>query len=201
MIKVFYGDDRVRAEKEIKRLLGKDYEIIDSEPLTPADLPNIFYGTSLFSAERHILLRDFTTNKAVFEQLPNYLVTPHTIVLFETKLDKRSTTYKDLKDKLEFTEFKLPPDPNLNLVFNIFSTAKTNGPRAIQMLSRLKPTEDPIKFTGLLVSQAIKDFSMKQGTKERRVLKALSKLDLQMKSTKIDPWLLVESFLLNLSTI
>lgn len=201
MIKVFYGDDRVRAKQEIERLLGDDHETLDGESLSPADLPSIFYGTSLFTPNRHILIRDYTANKTIYDQLTNYLNTPHTVILFEAKLDKRTTTYKDLKDKIEFREFKLPPDPNLNLIFDIYRTAKTNGPRAIKMLENIKPTEDPVKFTGLLISQAIKDFSMRQGTKERKVLKALSKLDLEMKSTKIDPWLLVESFLLSLSTI
>ena len=201
MIKVFYGDDRVRAQQEIKRLLGNDYETLEGESIVPTDLPSIFYGASLFTPDRHILIRDFTANKLVYDQLINYLNTPHTIILFETKLDKRTTTYKDLKDKIEFREFKLPPDPNQILIFNIYRTAKTNGPSAIKMLENIKPTEDPIKFTGLLVSQAIKDFSSHQGIKERHVLKALSKLDLEMKSTKIDPWLLVESFLLSLSTI
>lgn len=201
MIKVFYGDDRVRAGQEITRLLGEDHETIDGETLAPADLPSIFYGASLFTPDRHILIRDFTTNKSVYDQLVNYLTTPHTIILLETKLDKRTTTYKELKDKLEFKEFKLPPDPNQNLIFNIYRTAKTDGRRAVQMLSNLKPTEDPIKFTGLLISQAIKDFQARQGTKERQTLKALARLDLQMKSTKIDPWLLVESFLLSLATI
>lgn len=201
MIQLFYGDDRVKAKQEIKRLLGDNYEILDGESLTPADLPNIFHGISLLTPDRHILIRDFTTNKAVYDQLQNYLDTPHDIILFETKLDKRTTTYKELSGQLTIKEFKLPEDPNLKLIFSIYRTAKTNGPRAVKLLEPIKPTEDPIKFTGLLISQAIKDFSAHQGTKEKHVLKALSKLDLEMKSTKIDPWLLVESFLLSLQTI
>ena len=37
--------------------------------------------------------------------------------------------------------------------------------------------------------------------KEKQILKGLAKTDLQMKTTKVDPWLLVESFLLELSTL
>lgn len=201
MIKIFYGDDRTKANQEIKKALGSDYEIIDGSDINPADLPSIFYGASLFTPVRKILIRDFTANKPAYEQLPNYLATPHDIIIFETKLDKRSATYKALKDQLEFKEFKAPEDPNLQLIFGIYRTAKTDGKKAIQMLSTIKPNEDPIKFTGLLISQALKDFTTKQGKKERAILKELSKLDLQMKSAKIDPWLLVESFLLRLSTI
>ena len=201
MIKVFYGDDRVRAGQEIKRLLGSDHETIDGETITPADLPTIFYGTSLLTNSRHILIRDLTANKPVYEQLEKYLDTPHNIILLETKLDKRTATYKALKDKLEFKEFKLSENQDAKIIFDIYRTAKTDGLRAVKMLEGVKPTEDPIKFTGLLISQAIKDFTARQGSKEKNTLKALATLDLQMKSTKIDPWLLVESFLLELKSI
>lgn len=201
MIRIFYGDDRIRANQEIQKILGSDYEVIEGADITPADLPSIFLGASLLNPERKILIRDFTANKPVFKEITKYLASPHEIILFETKLDKRSTTYKELKDQLEIKEFKLPDNPNASVIFDIYRVAKKDGPRSLELLAKIKPTEDPIKFTGLLVSQTIKDFSYKQGSKEKRVLKELSKLDIEMKTTKIDPWLLVESFLLRLSTI
>ncbi len=201
MIRIFYGDDRIRANQEIQKILGSDYEVIEGADITPADLPSIFLGASLLNPERKILIRDFTANKPVFKEITKYLASPHEIILFETKLDKRSTTYKELEDQLEIKEFKLPDNPNASVIFDIYRVAKKDGPRSLELLAKIKPTEDPIKFTGLLVSQAIKDFSYKQGSKEKRVLKELSKLDIEMKTTKIDPWLLVESFLLRLSTI
>lgn len=201
MIRIFYGDDRVKAQQEIRRLLGEDYEVLDGSDLTLSDLPNIFLGTSLFNDKRQILIRDFTANKSIYEELEKYLDSHHNIILLETKLDKRSVVYKKIKDQLEIKEFKLPEDPNFKLIFSIYRTAKTNGREAIKLLESIKPNEDPIKFTGLLISQALKDYVAHQGTKETRILKALGALDLNMKSTKIDPWLLVESFLLSLQTI
>lgn len=201
MIQLFTGDDRVKAQQEIKRVLGDDYEVLDGSDLVLSDLPSIFYGASLFSEKRNILIRDLTSNKPIYAELPRYLNTPHDIILFETKLDKRNTIYKEIKDQIITKEFKLPEDPDLKLVFNIYRTAKSDGPRAIKLLESIKQNEDPIKFTGLLVSQVLKEFTAHQGTKEKKILKSLAKLDLAMKSTKIDPWLLVESFLLRLSTI
>ncbi len=201
MIKFFYGDDRLRANQAIKKFLGTTYEILDGVDLNPNDLPNIFLGASLFSSSRNILIRDLSSNKAVFDELPKYLGTPHQVAIFESKLDKRSATYKDLKNQIEFEEFALPPDPNFKLVFDIYKTAKQNGPQAIAMLAKIKPNEDPIMFFGLLVSQALKDFSYRQGSREKQILKELSKIDLQIKTTKFEPWLLVESFLLRLSSL
>ena len=181
MIKVFYGDDRVRAKAEITKFLGtKDYEIIEGADLTPADLPSIFLGNSLFTDTRAILIRDFTANRPVYEKLPEYLNTPHQIAILDAKIDKRSATYKFLKDQIEFQEFTLPKNPNLNLVFGIYRTAKHDGEKAVKMLEKIQAEEDPIMFCGLLISQALKDFN---------------------KSTSLQPWLLVQSFLLRLSSL
>ena len=202
MIKFFYGDDRIRAKTAIEKFLGtKDYEIIEGADLTPADLPSIFLGSSLFATKRAILIRDLTTNKPVYEKLPDYLNTPHEIAILELKLDKRSATYKALKNTVEFQEFTLPQNPNFNLVFDIYRTAKHDGPKAVKMLEKIQSSEDPIMFCGLLISQALKDFNQKQGTKEKRALKELSKLDLGLKSTSFQPWLLIQSFLLRVSSL
>ena len=194
MIRIFTGDDRIKAGNEIKRILGENYEVIDATDLTPKDLPNLFKGATIFDAKRHILLRDFTTNTNVYPEITKYLDTPHDIILLETKLDKRTTTYKEIKDKLEIKEFKLPPKTDFREVYDIYNVAKRDGKRAVAMLRRIEPDEDPIRFTGLLVSQALKDFNPK-------VLKELSNIDIKMKSSKIDPWLLVESFLLKISNL
>lgn len=201
MIRIFYGEDRIRITSEIERILGKKYEVFEGAELDPSDLPSIFFGTSLLSADRKILIRDLSTNKPAFEKLADYLNSPYEIILFETKLDKRSNVYKTLKDKIEIKEFVGKKDPNLNLVFGIYNTAKRDGKKAVKDLEKIKMNEDPIMFFGLLVSQALKDFQQNQGTKEKKALKELSKLDLDLKSSKLSSWLLIESFLLRLSSL
>lgn len=198
-MKIFYGENRQKANEEIKKHLGENYEIIDGIDLELNDLPNIFFGASLFGEQRKILIRDLSANKPVFEKLPEYLNSSHDIILFETKLDKRSVVYKDIKGKIEIKEFPAPKDPNLSLVFNIYDTAKTNGKKAIENLEKIKLNQDPIMFFGLMVSQAIKDYQKNQGTKEKKALKELSKLDIELKSSKLSSWLLIESFLLQVS--
>ena len=199
MIRIFTGDDRIRAGKEIKKLLGENYEVIDCADLTPKDLTPIFLGKTLFDSRRRILLRDFTANSSIYPELKNFLNTPHNIVLLETKLDKRTNAYKEIKDKVEIKEFKLPPKTDFREVYNIYNITKRDGKKAVDMLRKIEKDEDPIRFTGLLISQAFKDFGQRQGVKEKQVLKELSKLDIRLKTTKIDSWLLVESFLLTIS--
>ena len=201
MIKIFHGEDRQRAKQDIVKFLGPDYEILEGANITPADLPSIFLGHSLFSDSRSILIHDLSENKDAFSKLKDYLNTPHQIALFETKIDKRSATYKELSKLVEIKEYKAAQDPNAGLVFDIYRIAKKDGKKAIEMLEKIKPTQDPMMFLGLLISQAVKDYGAKQGTKEKSALRALSKLDVDLKTTSFQPWLLIESFLLQVSSL
>lgn len=201
MIEIYTGNDRVRAKAKIQKTLGDNYEVIDAVNLTPADLPSIFLGASLFAETRSILIRDFFENKSLADEISNYLNTPHKIILFETKFDKRSAIYKLIKDKIKVEEFTLPEKTDFNFTYSIYKIAKTDGKRAVKMLEEIKNNEEPIRFCGLLISQALKDFGFRQGIKERQILKALSELDMNLKSTSLDGWLLIEAFLLQLSTI
>ena len=117
------------------------------------------------------------------------------------KIDKRAVFYRKLKDKIEFREFKLPEEIELRAVFDIFRVAKKDGMRAVEMLRNIKMQQKPYMFFGLLVSQAVKDFTYQQGTREKRVLEELSRLDMLMKTTTMEPWLIIESFLVRLSSL
>lgn len=200
MIKIFTGNDRVRAKNEILKFLGNTYEVYEGANLELPELTNIFRGGSLFGAERKILLRDLSENKSVFEKVVDYIDTTYDVAILEAKLDKRSVAYKNLKGKVEVLEYKLPENVNFRAVFDIYKVAKKDGAKAVEMLERIKMEEEPIAFAGLLNSQAIRDFGVRQGAKEKRTLKELSKLDLELKNSKLQPWLLVEAYLLRMST-
>jgi len=198
MIKVFYGEDRVKANQEITKFLGEDYEVIEGGELVSNDLPSIFMGASLFESKRKILIRDIFTNKEVADRLSEYVGSPHDVVLFEMKIDKRSNAYKKMKDAVEFREFAMPRDANAGMVFDVYKIAKRDGARAVAMLRKIESSQDPIMFAGLVATQAMRDYNARQGVKEKQVLKGLAKLDMELKSSKIAPWTLVEAFLLTI---
>ena len=201
MIKVFYGENRIKAQEEIQKFLGDEYEVIEGVDLNVSDLPNIFWGNSLLNEERAILVRDILTNKEVARELKKYLETPHKIVFWEMKIDKRGVAYKDLQGKVEFKEFIMPRDVEAGLVFEIYRVAKKDGKKAVEMLDRIKEGQEPLMFLGLMVSQALRDYQTRPGVKEKRALKELSKLDMQLKrESTLQPWTLVQAFLLRLSS-
>ena len=210
MIKVFYGNDRVRISEEVRKVLGEDYEVFDGADggLRLADLVNIFQGNSLFSEKRKILIKDLTPARGqgddnavdFYEEIAKYVSTPHTVVIWETTVSQKKS-YKDFVKMpgVEAQKFEKKPQIDVRTVFEIFDTALSDGPRAVKMLEKVQGDEDPYMFFGLLASQAIKKFAWRQGAKEKRVLKMLSELDMEMKSSTVEPWALIKVTLLRLS--
>ena len=203
MIKVFYGEDRIKARKAIDRLFGADYEVIEAENLTTSDMASVFLGTSLFGEKRTILVKDLSANKECWEMVPNFVDDcPHDIVLWETKLDKRSAAYKALsKNKnVEFKEFAAAEDPNNKLVFDILDAAMRGDNSAVKMCEKIEQTNDPYMFMGLMVSQAIKKLQY-NNAKAAKALKILAEADVNMKSTGIEPWTLIKMALLKIASL
>lgn len=203
MLTLISGENRLAAEKAVKRTLGVDYEVFEGENLQVADLPSIFQGTSLFGVEkRQILLKELGENKAVWDKIPDYIDTDHDVVIWETKPDKRSATYKVLKGAgVAMQDFPPLANPDVKSVFNIFNLALRNGKQAVLVLEKIEAEQDPYMFFGLMTTQALKLFEQRQGGREKQILGALAELDLQMKTTSLEPWLLVKSFLLRLQQI
>ena len=211
MIKVFYGNDRARIAQEVKKTLGEDYEVFDGmEGLQIADIVNIFQGNSLFATKRKILIKDLTqargqaaesSNVSVdfYEEIAKYVNTVHDIVIWETTVSQKKS-YKDFikLPGVSAQKFDAAPKIDMRQVFEIFDTAMVDGKRAVKMLEKVQSEEDPYMFFGLLASQAVRKFEWRQGAEQRRALEVLSELDMQMKSSTIEPWTLIKAALMRL---
>lgn len=201
MIRVFYGEDRILARKMIDRQLGADYEVIEAESLQADDMASVFLGVSLFGDARSILVKDLSANKDCWDILPKFVDDcTHNIVLWESKLDKRSATYKTLsKNKsVEFKEFKLAEDPNKKLVFDVLDTAlRGDGAGAVKMCEKIEATNDPYMFVGLMVTQLVKKLQI-NNPRAANALKILAQADVDMKTTGLEPWTIVKMALLKI---
>lgn len=208
MIKIFTGEDRVKGMAEIRKIFGEEYEVIEGENLRKDDLMSLFFGETLFSGgERKILVRDLGENKETFaelvEKIEEYVKTDAKVILFEGKIDKRTTAIKKLvKMGVEVKEFKLAEKTDMRAVFGIYDLALRDGKNAIKELEKIQDKQDPYMFFGLMVSQGLKKLEWKpNGMKEKKMIKALGELDIKMKFTGIDPWILIKSFLVKAATL
>lgn len=203
MMKIFYGNDRVRARQMAEKLLGEECEVIEAETLTRGDMDSVFLGTSLFSDVRKILIKSLSENKECWEVLPSYVKTAHDVIILENNIDKRSVVYKSLaKEKaVEFKEFKLAETIDKNLVFDIFETAyRGNGVKAIKMCELIESTNDPFMFIGLMVTQAFKKLELRE-RRASATVKIIGDLDIATKTTTVEPWTLIKAALLKIADI
>lgn len=201
MLKIFYGENRKMAETAVKRFIGQDYEVFDGEKLQANDLPTIFQGTSLFdTGKRRILIKNLSENSEAWEKVPEYKETEHDVAIWETKLDGRLNGTKLLKSAgIEMEEFK---NPVAKPMFGLLNMALRDGEAAVRELEKREAEQDPYLLVGLLVSDAIKNLQSSGGqNRERKVLKALAELDRRMKTTSIEPWILVKGFLIEVGKI
>ena len=208
MIYLIDGDDRKKAESKAKDFLGENYEVIDAESLEKADLVSIFQGTTLFSETRKILIKDLGAKKELFAELPKYLETEHKIVILEQKIDKRNAVYKELAtvakknpQQVKIDEFKITEEVDKFLTFRVFDIALTDGKRAVKLL-REAENNSPYLTVGSWTKKAVDLLAAKpNGEREKRIVKKLAEIDMMLKQTSFskEPWLLLETFLLELS--
>lgn len=211
MIYLIDGDDRKKAEQAARDFLGTDIEIIDADNLEKQELVSIFQGTTLFMESRHILIKDLSLKKELFLELPKFLQTEHQVAILEQKLDKRSATYKELAEvakaepqKIKIESFKLPEQVDTFLVFRVFDIALTDGKRAVKLMREAEEDNNPYATIGAWTKKAVDLFaSKKNAEKERRILKRLAEIDMLLKQTNFskDPWVVLESFLIELSSL
>ncbi len=203
MIKIFYGTDRQKTQRAIEKILGKDYEVIEAESITRADMDSIFYGTSLFGETRKILLKGLNESKECWEVLPNYLDTTHEMIIWPSAFDKRSVVYKAIAKAtgVEIKEFSEEVKTDRFYAFKVADEAFAGrGAKAIKMCEQIEATDDPYLMMGAIISHASKKLEMRN-SKAVRVLKILAKADIDMKSADMDAWKIVKIALLKISQL
>ena len=210
MIYLIDGDDRKKAEQAAHDFLGNTIEVIDADTLEKNDLVSIFQGTTLFEETRHILIKDLSLKKDLFLELPKFIETEYQVVILEQKIDKRNAIYKELLDaaksnpeKVKVENFKLPEQVDTFLVFRAFDVALTDGKRAVKLIREAEEENSPYATIGAWTKKAVDLFVTKGGTElEKKIIKRLAEIDMLLKQTSFskDPWILLESFLIELSS-
>lgn len=107
MIYLLHGDNEFEKRAALAALVG-NMEVVrrDGEELTATGVCDVVMGQSLFAAEQVVVITDASQNTALWRDLPELIgETATTVVLVETKLDKRTKTYKWLQSHAEVREY------------------------------------------------------------------------------------------------
>lgn len=98
MIYVFFGENEFLKRQKVHEVLGgKVAKYRDGEELSVGDLRELLTGQMLFGGDEPIVITDLSQNSEVWAVFPEIAkLSSETVILLETKLDKRTKTYKDL---------------------------------------------------------------------------------------------------------
>lgn len=107
MIYLIYGENIYEQELELHKLIAASVaqpEHIDVDNLTMNGLADIIRGGSLFDSTRLVIIRGLSSNAPLFNKLVEWeseVSDETTLVLIESKLDKRTKAYKMLSKSAE----------------------------------------------------------------------------------------------------
>ena len=111
MITVLTGENTFELQRaleaELQSFAGTP-ERVDGGELELRQLPDLLMGVTLFAPERLVVIKGLSDNTSLWAEfadwLPRISDAVH-VVLVEPKLDKRTKTYKALKEKADLREF------------------------------------------------------------------------------------------------
>lgn len=107
MIYLLHGDNEFEKRAALAALVG-DVDVVrcDGEALTLADIQEITIGQTLFTQSSVYIISKLSENPDIWPRLPEILFDDdNTIILVESKLDKRTKTYKWLQKTAKTQEF------------------------------------------------------------------------------------------------
>ncbi len=110
------GDNSFEIERALAEIADNFdglAEKIDGSQIQLSQLPDLLMGVSLFSSARLVVVRDLGQNKAIWLDFGNWLGKISDdihLVLIEAKPDKRTMTFKALKEAAKVKEFPVFSD-------------------------------------------------------------------------------------------
>lgn len=111
MITVLTGSNSFEVDQALSAMIATFEGIpekIDGESLELRQLPDLLMGSSLFADKRLVIIKELSQNATIWEKLPDWLERVSDdihLVLVDERPDKRTTTYKALKQGAVLKEF------------------------------------------------------------------------------------------------
>lgn len=119
MITVLTGENTFEVQRALDALVSSFTgvpERIDGSGLELRQLPDLLMGGTLFATERLVIIKGLADNTSLWAEFGDWLgrISDDVhVVLVEAKLDKRTKTYKVLKEKADLRDFPLWKDGDM----------------------------------------------------------------------------------------
>jgi DNA polymerase-3 subunit delta len=112
MITLLTGENTFELENELGRIMvnfAGTAERVDGSELDTRRLPDLLMGSTLFADKRLVVIKGLSENKTLWTDFVDWIPRISDdieLVLIDTKPDKRTTTYKELKKVATVLEFE-----------------------------------------------------------------------------------------------
>jgi len=115
MITLLFGDNSFEVKRAYEHLIGdnKTAEVFYGEDIQVNDLYQLLTGSSLFASHRTIVIKYPSQNKPLWSEINNLvhkIDNDTNLILVDNSVDKRTLTYKTLKDTAKISEYDLWKD-------------------------------------------------------------------------------------------
>lgn len=111
MITLLTGENSFEIHEAVQAIVARfdgQPERIDGSVLELRQLPDLLMGGTLFADTRLVIISELSTNASLWQKLPEWLPRVSDdihLVLIDTKPDKRTTSYKALKNVASLHEY------------------------------------------------------------------------------------------------
>jgi len=111
MITLLTGDNSFERQEALQAIVAGfsgAAERVDGAGLELRQLPDLLMGGTLFADKRLVVISDLSSNSSLWQKLPNWLPRLSDdvhLVLVEEKPDKRTVSYKALKEVAQLQEY------------------------------------------------------------------------------------------------
>ncbi len=121
MITWFTGENTFDIQQAVAAIVDTfdgNAERIDGTTLELKHIPDLLMGGTLFAEKRLVIIKDLSQNGAVWEKLPEWIGRTSDdidVVLIDSKPDKRTNGYKEVKKRVVLKEFPIWRDRDQSL--------------------------------------------------------------------------------------
>lgn len=118
MITLIFGENAYERDSQLDKLISQSFDRYDGLEINTNQLSQIILGVSLFNPSNISVIYNLSENKDLWiflgENLTDDIISRAEIILIDSKIDKRSKTFKLLQKKANIIECKPLSEKNLS---------------------------------------------------------------------------------------
>ncbi|MFC2709539.1 MAG: DNA polymerase III subunit delta [Candidatus Saccharibacteria bacterium] len=179
MITLIFGENAYERDSQLDKLISQSFDRYDGLEINTNQLSQIILGVSLFNPSNISVIYSLSENKDLWnflgENLTDDIISRAEIILIDSKIDKRSKTFKLLQKKAKIIECKPLSEKNLSAAKKwLLNFAKSKDikllPSAAEEIVekigtdqyKLKNELDRLSVMGNITSEVVKKFTPRQ---------------------------------------